>query len=776
MTENEITVILALLAASVLCIVIPALVGIIVKLTPWGKSKKPSSFSKMLITISGVLIASIWCTRFAVGYHQIVTANAGEATLNTFEEIFNSVARALQTFSMDEDYTQYILDGKAMMRSLGANGFWVAAFGVYSSLLNFVAPIAGGAAIFEILASVFPKMRLQIALWMKWKHRIYFSELNERSLALAKSICAVYNAEKNPLKRAFVRPVLIFADTYVDDEDEKSSERALDARLIGAICIRDDIVHISKSTSGCRKNSGRNMFCLMKENDVANLQAFSGMSEGNEIKYLKNSEVFIFTRDDIYVDFEKSFTENIKNNGKIKESEYPTVTPINDLQNLVWNHFARVPLYEPLVGRDDGEGERELNFTVLGSGRIGMQSVLTAYWMGQMLDVRLKIRVVSEEPKSSFFDRLDFISPEIIKSTFENDSILLYNDKDHSLPYCTIEFFEANAGTDQLFEVMSHESGFPIERSDYIVASLGSDEKNIAVASKLRTRIGSYHIEHAPDRRTVISYVVYDHDLCQVLNRIKHYRNVSPDRADVYMCAMGSIQERFGVGNVFIVNDDDASDINAMYNTVRYGKATRDANAKKMRTNFYSRRSSKANSLHAGYRVFSMGFMEKSVFDYVDVSGEEAEERRYEDLKAAYGRYNAFISDKKSNLAELHRLSWLEHRRWCAFMRSSGFRNTANYQKYKELLGDYKNLSLYLHPCLVECDEKGMRVGTDENGEFLTDENGSILSDPMLGINPEGYDLLDRLTYDVHSLGYKGSYDFKTYDYPSEAKLKRNMI
>lgn len=776
MSANEKNVIIALLVVSVLCIIIPSVVGVIIKLVHVGKDKKPSSFSKKLITVSGILIATIWCMRFAVGYHQIVTANAGEMTLTAFEEVFNSIARALQTFSMDEDYTQYILDGKAMMAALGASGWQIELFGIYSSLLNFAAPIAGGAVIFEILASVFPKIRLRTALFMKWKHRIYFSELNERSLALARSITAVYDAEKNPIKRAFVRPIIIFTDTYVDDEDEKSSEMALDARLLGAICIRDDIVHIIKTTSGSKERSGRNMFCLMKENDVSNLQSFSGLSEGAEIKYLKNSEVFIFTRDDIYVDFERSFTENIKNNGKIKENEYPTVTPINDLQNLVWNHFTAVPLYEPLIGKEKNEeGKTELNFTVLGSGQIGLQSVLTAYWMGQMLGVELKIRVVSEEPEKSFFDRLDFISPEIIRSTKKNDSVLLYNRNDHSDPYCTIEYYEANAGTDQLFEVLNHK-GFPIEESDYIVVSLGSDEKNIAVASKLRTRIGSYHIDHSPDRKTVISYVVYDRDLSQVLNRIKHYCNVDKNSADVYMCAMGSIDDRFGVSNVFIVNDDDASDINAMYNTVRYGKSARDANAKKMRSNFYSRRSSKANSLHTGYRVFSMGMIERSIFDYAGLSEEEMKEKRIADLSEAYERYNAHISDKKANLTDLHRLSWLEHRRWCAFMRSSGFRNTANYGKYRELLGDYKNLSLYLHPCLVECDDKGMRVGVDENGEFLTAEDGSMLSDPMLGINPEGYDLLDKLTCDVKAAGYKGAYDFKTYDYPSKAKLNKSRI
>lgn len=59
---------------------------------------------------------------------------------------------------MDEDYTSYLLSGKEMVRMLvGVASAWEMAYSAYASLLNFVAPIAGGAIILDILVNVFPQ-------------------------------------------------------------------------------------------------------------------------------------------------------------------------------------------------------------------------------------------------------------------------------------------------------------------------------------------------------------------------------------------------------------------------------------------------------------------------------------------------------------------------------------------------------------------------------------------------------------------------------------------
>jgi hypothetical protein len=161
--------------------------------------------SRMLI-FSGFLLCAIWCIRFAVGYYAIATwsPSSKELPLTYLEEVFNSINHSFQTFSMDEDYTEYIKNGKAMFYDLfGDDTVWATVYGVYASLLGFIAPVIGGAIIFEILARIFPKLKLFFSYLAVWREKYYFSELNEASLALAKSVC-------NLCKSAFQKPVIIF--------------------------------------------------------------------------------------------------------------------------------------------------------------------------------------------------------------------------------------------------------------------------------------------------------------------------------------------------------------------------------------------------------------------------------------------------------------------------------------------------------------------------------------------------------------------------------------
>ena len=189
---------------------------------PMDGAGKQFGTSRMLtvLTASVCLILSVWCLRYAVGYYSIITADDAELTLTCWEEICNSLVHALQTFSMDEDYTSYILDGKMMLRQImGEDTVWQTVYGLYASALNLIAPVAGGAIIFEILASFFPWFKLWFAHWAVWKKKYYFSELNQSSLALAKSILSVCT---NP----FTRPIIVFTDVYADFDNEGNTEIA----------------------------------------------------------------------------------------------------------------------------------------------------------------------------------------------------------------------------------------------------------------------------------------------------------------------------------------------------------------------------------------------------------------------------------------------------------------------------------------------------------------------------------------------------------------------
>ena len=58
-----------------------------------------------------------------------------------------------------------------------------------------------------------------------------------------------------------------------------------------------------------------------------------------------------------------------------------------------------------------------------------------------------------------------------------------------------------------------------------------------------------------------------------------------------------------------------------------------------------------------------------------------------------------------------HVLAWLEHRRWSAYTRTMGYRSTDAMERYYFAENNHKNMSLKLHPCLVEARpvEKGTK-------------------------------------------------------------------
>jgi hypothetical protein len=61
-------------------------------------------------------------------------------------------------------------------------------------------------------------------------------------------------------------------------------------------------------------------------------------------------------------------------------------------------------------------------------------------------------------------------------------------------------------------------------------------------------------------------------------------------------------------------------------------------------------------------------------------------------------------------------------------------------------------MDLKLHPCLVECDQHGMRSAYDEKEKVFVWQD------------QENFDRLDQLSKKLIELGYN-NYDFKKYDY-----------
>ncbi len=755
MTKNQEGLILFLMCMSVIILVVPALIFGIRKafVKTHRQAHKKTGISRMF-AFSVCLIGSVWCLRYAVGYFAILSSDMPERMLTWWEEIFNSLAHALQTFSMDEDYTEYIINGKQMLREiLGQDTPWQTVYGLYASILNFVAPIAGGAIIFEILASIFPKIRLSLAHMAIWKEKYYFSEFNDASLALAKSVANV----KAPI---FRKPVLIFTDAYVDDENEKSAEMMLEAKWIGAICVRDDLSHVKKNKWGSRK------FFLIDRVEAGNLHTLADLANERNYPYLKKAEIYLFTNDDAYVQVESRVQDKLVTELHFKEDELPVFVPVQSYRNLVSNLLVDLPLYEPLIGKQKNQdGSKDLTVTILGTGHIGTEMFLATYWFGQMLDCNLKIHVMSQETEDAFWSKIDYVNPEIRHTTREGDPILKVNRKGDLAPvYCRVHYMQCDVKS-SAFVASLMEGEDHILDTDYFLVALGTDEDNISVANTVGKFIGQHHISKRDDGRAVIAYVVYDSELAKTLNRKKHFRYVNRC-TDVYMRAIGCRQDVYSVRNVFLTeHESSAQRVSEAYQAIQNRERRAIAHKKRMRDD-YKHWANLARAMHIKYKMYSMGLLKVSLLDFED----PADERYVQAVEEALSRYReiatgniTFADDREAenHLNLLHKMAWLEHRRWNAFTRVKGFRHTADYAVYAQegVIGSYKHMELKLHPCLVECDQKGIRAVMRPTGEI--DESTVFQREDR-----SDFDLIDDLSYDLHDKHFN-NYDFKQYDYPS---------
>lgn len=752
MNRSQMTVILSLLAVSVLILFVPAVVAFVRRLVKGlrGDVRKRTSILHKIDFLLRLLVA-VCCLRYAVGYFGVITQ--AEGALTWWEEIFNSFTHALQTFSMDEEYTDYILDGKdmicAVFNAIGEpllpfESTAETVYGLYVSFLNLLAPVVGGALVFELLTNIFPWLKLRMSYVVSWRAKYYFSELNEMSLELAKSLCASQ-------KSFWKKPYIIFTDAYVDDENEKSSEMLLEAKWIGAICVRDDLAHIEK----CRR--GSRAFFLVDENGASNLQTLTVLADADNYKYLRNAEIHFFTTDDAYVQIEKGIRDRLSQ--RFSEKEMPIFTPVHCYRNLILNLLQKIPLYDPLVGR---KGAKELTVTVLGTGCIGTEMFLTTYWLGQMLDCHLKINVLSQESEEAFRSKIDYVNPEIRYTMQENHPVLTVNRKGETAPvYCKVEYIQCDVKSSTFVQCLTDgERG--ILDTDYFLVALGSDEDNISVANTVRKYVGQHHLSAGDARKTVIAYVVYDSELSDLLNANRYFCFAGKE-PDVYMCAIGSLREVYHVDNVLMEKYRPLADqAHAAYLSVPGKRYRAMLDGKRRKEGHYNYHSSLARAMHIPYKMFSVGLVRTSVFD-CRISDEERTRR----LEAGYKTYQKFAlgeerlpcaSQTSEHLALLNKLAWLEHRRWNAWTRVYGFRSTKDYVSYASAVGSYKQTELLLHPCLLECDAKGIRAK-------MTPE-GAIVPDTILRQRQgEDYDLLDELSYDLYARGYNG-YDFKMYDYP----------
>ncbi|MBQ3940484.1 MAG: hypothetical protein II723_05160 [Oscillospiraceae bacterium] len=710
-----------LTALTLLCFLLTVIVPLRAVRRQRSVRRRRKKFSGLL-TVALFLLMVLTLQRYAVGYYVNRLSLPDADGLNAAERAADSLLHGLQTFSMDEDYTRWLADGKAMMTALcGGTEQAGTVYGLILSLLHVAAPVIGGAFILNILMSFLPKLRLAlIEIFCGRRRKFYFSELNTRSLALAESICSS-NAAASPLRR----PCIIFTDSYPDSEDEARSEMLDSARALGAICLREDLLRIIS-----RRGKGRTKeYILIDENELNNIKTLAALADDAFCAHLDSTVIRIFYSNDSFSLTEQQIIGRIRDSFRRRfhgdeekvRTHMPAVDRVRGAQNMIYRLLTSNPLYEPLLTSPDPAACRTLNVGIVGFGGIGTEMLLAASWCGQMPGITLGINTVSLGSAEDFCARLDRINPELRQSAAAGSPLLrVYPDDDGkpqvlNEPYMTLRYCQADATAGDIAALtctaLLAPDGIPdsapdslrLIDCDYLLVALGSDEKNIETAERLRRAAAADRVRSGSRRRVFIACVVYDADLAETLNSSPD--SIGTSGSMIRTQAVGSLRDIYSSDNILLKSTERSAQIlNRSYEAQR----TPDL-AGKMLTraqNVYNYMSSTARAVHIRYKMFAaLRFLRRkedaeslrenltafTQFRTAEaLSAPEAVRLRQTLTEQFAGLIRPETGDPQLNAL----LSWNEHRRWNAYMRSLGFMHRSDLQP--------KDIALRLHPTIVE--------------------------------------------------------------------------
>ena len=390
------------------------------------------------------------------------------------QTILISTHHAARLFTFDGDFkaiTQGILSESTSLQLL---------YTTLGALLFVMAPMLT----FGFVLSLFKNFAAYRKLLSHPRAPLYvFSELNERSLALAKSVISNHK-----------KAILVFASV-----DEKNATTALaeDAKELGAICLKNDMpaLNLKFHTS----DSGIYFFAI-SEDDAKNISHAISVVTNPLYRYRKSTRLYVFSvssegtlitsglQNKLSMEIEKSKSEG---------SRRPEIflKRVNSVRSLIYRtlYDEGEKLFYSAVPSADGE--KTVSALVLGTGSQGTEMIRALSWFGQMqtpsVKYRIDINAFDKDEKAS--ERFSALCPELMSEDY--NGVFVEGEAQYKIAI--------HGGMDVSTSLFT-EKIKSLGSISYVFISLGSDELNIHTAVALRTLFEQLH------QKPIIEAVVYD--------------------------------------------------------------------------------------------------------------------------------------------------------------------------------------------------------------------------------------------------------------------------
>ena len=428
--------------------------------------------------------------------------SAQDLSLSPLVALLAAIHTAIRFFIVDCDFELTALV------ATGLAPFWGKLATTWCSVLIVLSPLMTAGAVLSFFANV----SAHTTYFFRYFSDAYiFSELNEYSLSLATSL------KNNGNKRT-----IVFTDVY-DNASEEFSELLEKAKRLDAVIFKNDIISIN-----FRHHSKKSKiyFFVIGSHNEENLNQTAALASKHDPKlHWFNKKSF---SDTTYgYDYERGdtriylFTSSFSSEMQVKNirPDQIRIRRVNERQSLVYSllndhgldifNSARETgrtVYNSVSKTDDKE--KLISAVVIGMGSYGTEMIRALSWFGQMHPYRLEITAFDMNRNATTAFRSEY--PELFDfdPTDENDirnaaNGKKYHNGDFETPGESHYKITINSGVD----VYSHsfdELISPLTDTSYIFVSLGSDDRNIKISTKLRTLFRKAGIE------PVIHTIVYN--------------------------------------------------------------------------------------------------------------------------------------------------------------------------------------------------------------------------------------------------------------------------
>ena len=440
------------LNAAILLLAVGCLGALRLYRMPYRKGRVLSTANCMLVTVS----LTSFLLFFPIYYQEFHS--------DLLKSILLSVHTVMRLFVLDGDFeiiSGFVADLPQMTAAL------------YSGVAA-VLYVLGPAMTFSFILSFFKNVSAYRDLYLHFMSDLYvFSELNEKSLALAASI-----------KQHDKHSIIVFTDVF-DQEEEIAFELREQARELNAICFKKDIVDIKWDMS--RKTRKVYLFTIGDDESENIAQSTKLVSR---YANLQNFQLFVFS----------SSAESAMLFSSIP-GDGIRVRRINPIRALI-----SLGLYEggDIIFRnalDVGGSEKLISVVLLGLGQHGTEMLKALSWFCQMDGYRVEIHAFDKDLLAE--ERFTAKCPELMDPSKNGTNVpgeARYKINIHSgIDFSTRRFQKE-------FEAIEHVT--------YIFVATGSDTSNIETAINMRMlseRKGIHpHIQaivYAPHKKAALEKV-----------------------------------------------------------------------------------------------------------------------------------------------------------------------------------------------------------------------------------------------------------------------------